>query len=764
MRRAVVVFFGLALAIGCAVAPSPGWSAIEEVVVTAQRREQNIQDVPIAMSAFSEEALEARQVDEPLDIVNQMPNMFGGNNTGLGTANAYYLRGLGNTESIATFDPPVGTYVNNVYIARQNGNNVSFFDVDRIEVLRGPQGTLFGRNTTGGAVAIHMKKPAEAFGAFLEVAGGDFDRFSAQGSVDMPISDALLSKFSAVWVDEKGYVKNRTTGDDLNGQEAHGLRADFRLLPGDDLTWDFSAEYIDNENLNIVNGVKTLSVFQRPQDNGVTRNTTSRFSQTGIRAATSKGTLEQLAAGEGLGNHVESWALSSDMVWDTDAGSLQFITAFRNLEQDCIIDFFDGAGLLGGFTIANAGEHQQFTQELKYANTFAAESLDLVAGLFYFDERNSTDFSDVFALPFGNLLLADREIDNDTFSFAAYAQADFHVNERLTLTAGARWTKEEKTFAIEDFKPGLVGNNPFNNVLAFPAAPDAELSTANLEAFGIDTELEESILTPRVAAQYRLTETFMAFVSYTEGFKSGGWNARGNSAAELVPFEPERVHTWEAGFRSDWLDNSLRLNVTAFIMEAQDFQVPSAFVRPDNSIAFITQNFADLENEGVEIDLSWAPSDNLSLYLAAGLQGAEQIPGAAIREQRQRCLAGAGGGGQGIVDPSCEIAEPTRSPDYTLMLGGTVRFPMPAINSELAWSFNLRRTDDLNVGTSGLANGLVEDSAEVTTGLALRVGDNLRFVLECTNCTDALVQHSVLAGTTYYNEPRRITFKARRDF
>ena len=151
-----------------AMALDTAYAAIEEVTVTAQRRAQNIQDVPLAITALSEEELQERQIDEPIDLINYVPNLFGGNNTGLGTANAYYLRGLGNTESIATFDPPVGTYVDNVYIARQNGNNVSFFDIDRIEVMRGPQGTLFGRNTTGGAVSIHMKKPAEELGGWVE--------------------------------------------------------------------------------------------------------------------------------------------------------------------------------------------------------------------------------------------------------------------------------------------------------------------------------------------------------------------------------------------------------------------------------------------------------------------------------------------------------------------------------------------------------------------------------------------------------------------
>ncbi|MCU0892155.1 MAG: Plug domain-containing protein, partial [Sandarakinorhabdus sp.] len=135
--------------------------AIEDIIVTAQRRRERAQDVPIAITAFSAEALQARGVVNALDLTQFVPNLVGLNNTGLGTANAYYLRGLGNTESIATFDPPVGTYVDDIYISRQNANNFNLFDVERVEVLRGPQGTLFGRNTTGGAISVVMREPGE---------------------------------------------------------------------------------------------------------------------------------------------------------------------------------------------------------------------------------------------------------------------------------------------------------------------------------------------------------------------------------------------------------------------------------------------------------------------------------------------------------------------------------------------------------------------------------------------------------------------------
>ncbi|MEP2180513.1 MAG: Plug domain-containing protein, partial [Marinomonas sp.] len=141
---------------------------LNQIIVTAQRREESVQDVPIAISAFNSEELEARGIGSALEVAQFVPNLVGLNNTGLGTANSYYLRGIGNTESIATFDPPIGTYVDDIYLSRQNANNLSFFDVDRVEVLRGPQGTLFGRNTTGGAVNVHLSEPGDEVAGYAE--------------------------------------------------------------------------------------------------------------------------------------------------------------------------------------------------------------------------------------------------------------------------------------------------------------------------------------------------------------------------------------------------------------------------------------------------------------------------------------------------------------------------------------------------------------------------------------------------------------------
>ena len=226
--------------------PTVANAQLEEITVTAERREASIQDVPVAVSAYNEALMEKLQVQETLDLVNIVPNLFGGNNTGVGTANMYYLRGQGNDESIATFDPPVGSYIDDVYVSRQNANNFAFFDVDRIEVLRGPQGTLFGRNTTGGAVNIILKKPSADGGGFVEAAYGRFNEFMFRGTVDLPVNERVLTKFSTYLIRNDGWLENTAVGGDFNDRDSKGFRGAVRFLPNDNVVWDLSVDFMDD--------------------------------------------------------------------------------------------------------------------------------------------------------------------------------------------------------------------------------------------------------------------------------------------------------------------------------------------------------------------------------------------------------------------------------------------------------------------------------------------------------------------------------------
>lgn len=776
---------------------------LEEITVTAQRREEKVQDVPIAISAFSNAQLEQLNVKEALGIVRLIPNLLGFNNTGLGTANGYYLRGIGNTESIATFDPPVGTYADDIFISRQNANNLGLFDVDRIEVLRGPQGTLFGRNTTGGAINVILRKPAEEFGGYMEVGFGQFGLFQARGSVDLPISDRVLTKFSGYSVKDDGYVSNPVTGeDDLNAAENLGLRAAVRFLVSDAVTWDVSGQYTRDEGANLLNFVSgsgglayqfgntsnplvpipatgpqvelervtpsapptsVAAQFIEARCTGTI--TRSRFYCTGLRQTGRP--FANLVTGDkrnlNLGNEVENVLLTSNLQWDADFGTLNFITGYVDLQQRFALDFFNGTVVnnmgvaqasnpVGGFTIVNDGNHRQFSQEIKLTGDLA-ENARYVAGLYYFSENNRTDFADILGLgPTAQLVLEDRILRNEARAWAAYTQWDFRFADTWTLTVGGRYTDEKKDI---DF---IANTNP---LLASPLAAN-RITSANLRAVGIPLSQQTRLFTPRVALKYDISDDINLFASATRGFKSGGWNARGTAPVANQPFAPEKVWSYELGLRSEWLDRRLRVNLTAFQLEVEDLQTPSGFTNPiTGAITFITRNFADLDNKGVEAEVIWQPIEDLTLFAFAGIQNAKYTNlDASIVAQQNTCRTTGTQCGQGIVNPVGDIAPPVRVPD-TLTLGGSYRFRLGeslTLTPNVVWA----RTGDTNVGTNGSPVALVDAYDTIDAGLTLEnAAAGWSIQASCRNCTDEIQIVSTLSELPYIQEPRtwQVNFK-----
>lgn len=749
---------------------------MQEIIVTSQRREEPLQEVPLAVTAFNSDQLERLQVDQALDMGRLVPNLIAHNNTGLGTANAYSLRGLNNTESISTFDPPVGSYVDDIYVARQNANNFTLFDVDRIEVLRGPQGTLFGRNTTGGAVRVLLKKPAEELDGYVELGMGDYDRYAMRGSIDIPLADTLLTKFSAYYVDDDGFVDNVTTGETLNGEDNVGLRGAVLWKIADGLTWDLAVDYEDTKDANIAN-------FKSGSD---------RISRTGLTKGGNP--LGTLFTGEktsyGFSNKVESTNVTSNIQWDSDIGTVNLIVGWRDMTQKFALDFLDGnaAGRAafgqdppsyGGFSIANDGDHDQFTAELKL-NGEVTEGIRYTTGLFYLDEDNRTDFGDVFDFDlsllglgppgtFVPLVLADRVLDNTTESWAAYLQTDIDFLDAWTLTLGVRYTDEQKDVSFTD-------NIPQADCTGAPGCQfvdtnddgisDNDLANENLALFGIPRDLDTDLWTPRVALQYTISDDLNFYASATRGFKSGGWNARGTTPDQLIDFSAEKVWSYEIGMRSTWFDNRLRANVTAFYTDVSDFQIPSAFLAQTGQVQFITRNFADLENKGVEFELVANPLDNLTLLANVGFQDGEYKNLApAVQEQQQECLGGTTTScNVGIVDPNGGIADPTRIPDYTATVGALYTFEL-GNGFEVEPSAYLYSVGDHSVFTSGDPAFLVDGYTTWNGSIQLRATEeDWRLTLECRNCNDRTMLVSALAGVPYYQDPRTWLVSFRKDF
>ena len=713
-----------------------GSGKLDEIVVTAQRRAQRLQDVPIAVSAFSPGDLAAKQIRTTLDIPRLVPNMVGASNVGIGSANTYFIRGLGNTESIATFDPPVGTYVDDIYVSRQNANNFSFFDIDRIEVLRGPQGTLFGRNTTGGAINVILKKPSDHLGGYAEASYGTFHSVTGRASIDLPLSTTVLTKFSGFGVSTRGFVHNLTTGERNNGDKGYGLRAAIRFLPTDAVSWDVSADYIHDNSVNVpstlVNG--------------------RLVSFTGL--STQSAGLAGLVAGRKAGFHFQnitkSASFTSNLQIKLGEATLAIITGYRDLKQDYLSDIFDGKYPTGGFGLANAGHFKQFSQEVKINGK--AGRLTYTAGLFYIRENNKTDFADVFTLDFGTfgvpLVLADRVLSNKTTAPAIYAQLDYQFTDKLSVTVGARYTDEKK-------RVGVVANT--NPARVFPPYGSADILAA-----GIPLTNRTKLITPRAAIQYRPAKDVMLFASATKGFRSGGWNARALTASTFQEFGPEKVWSYETGFRSEWADHTLRLNATAFYSDVKGFQVPLGFVDSSGVINFVTQNGSDFRDYGVEADVVWAPAANLSLFANLGLQHAKyRNPNAVITAQQASCRAGtAASCGQGIVDPQGNLAVPQRAPKLTAAFGGSYDAHLGQLL--LTPSANASYQSRMTVGTASIAQDFVSPQWLVGANLMFRpdVGP-WKVSLECANC---LNNHFVVADFPpvfkFYNMPRTVRLTA----
>ncbi len=803
---------------------------VGEILVTAQRRTENVQDVPIAITALGSEQLETRGVSNALQVAQFVPNLTAMNNTGLGTANAYYLRGLGSTETIPTFDPPVGTYVDEIYLSRQNANNLSLFDVERVEVLRGPQGTLFGRNTTGGAVSIVMRQPGNEFGGYIEAGLGRWDQKMVRGSVDIPLAPSFSVKLSGYWQDDDGYVQNVTTGETLNDNDGWGVRLGLRGELSPSVTWTASYTHVVSDGENILNF--ECNPLNRSICDG-------RYASTGLRQNGATPPFSGLVisgrkANYDLGNETDTDLVTSKLdIGIGDFGTLSLITGYLYQSQQYNLDFFDGRGSAapsitnpfptvlqlprGGFTFLADQQSNQITQEIKLSGS--SGPLDYVAGFYYLKENVRNSFADILGTTTGAgaLVLADRLMRNSTEALAGYAQFDLNLGA-LKLTAGIRYTDETKELSFIDLRPTCAG-------VTLPATclVDANMivpanGTTVLTTQIIPRKLETGIWTPRFAINFKPSDDLLLYASATRGFKSGGWNARETSPGRILPFGPERVWSYEAGFKSELFDRRVRFNMAVFQIDVTDLQTLSASVNPaTGGLSFITRNFADYRNRGVEAEFTFAPAPGLDLFANFGYSDDEYILKTGVPQfdiygiqsveaQLAACRAALAAGkvaggpntpatlpsiancGAGIVDPQGNLSEPVRTPDWTISFGGSYR-------AELGGGWGLTPSvaaiwrSEMEVGTSNVTiftgtitgtNGTFANNLNsgdiifgsrskaawlVNAGIALTGPDErIRLSVDCTNCFDETMVQSALGNYTYLNQPMSWQVRMRYKF
>ncbi len=668
------------------------------IVVTAQRQEQSLQEVPVTVSVFSDEDLGRIVATDIGEAIGFVPNVNSSNNANvLGTANSYFIRGIGSPESIATFDPPVSSYVDDVLVPRQGSSNISLFEVERVEVLRGPQGTLFGKNTTGGAINIITKKPTDEFYVKGEVAYGRFNRLEVRGTVNTPVTDDLAVMLSGFYVDDNGWITSTVTGDDNYGEDrGWGGRAALRWNLGDNVVWNANVTRVSS--IGYIPGTSGPVGLPFPApiedtDAGDWRTTTARQ-----QSCKTGANPREWLANNCAWNQVDEISVTSSLVVELGNADLEFITGYRNTDHEFAVDFLGNrlSQFVSAFAITNDATHELFSQEVKITGTLADGLLSYTTGFYYLDEQNVTDFQDHLAFNGGApFQIADRLLKNDTRSFAVYSQWDVNVTDQLTLTAGLRWTDEEKTLDLEVFGPaGFTENDiPFPDVL------------------------KTSRVTPKFGVQYQATPDILVFVSATNGFKSGGWNARATNPAAFADFGPEKVWSYELGVKTDLLDNRLRFNATVFHADFTDLQINSALPNTAPPI-FVTGNAGDSKSTGVEVEVSAVPVDGLRIFGSLGYQD--------VRYSSLSPLALAAGF---TLDSSL-----TSSPDFTGSIGMTYEHELGSGGRLVFTSIGDYTAEALRAATP-TSMALIEEAFLVNSSLMYEAdGGQWSIGLECSNC------------------------------
>ena len=643
-------------------APSTTATLMEEIVVSARGIEEGLQDAPIAVSAFTGETLDYRGVDSLDQIERFVPSLTLQNNPSFGGASnsaAIYLRGVGQKEFLPTTEPGVGLYVDGVYVARSVGAILDIIDIDRLEVLRGPQGTLFGRNTIGGAISIATRKPQPGgdFGGSLAAAAGTDSLVHLRGTVHVPVNERVALRASVASMTQDGYV-DRADGIDLGNDDTIAGRVSLAFQPNDDfaslITVDMTRDRengpamellgIDFTDLSQLQGV----VLAPPPPMAFIHNVTTAAMGPGQPCAATDPAGNGITSNPASPNCYDSRYIGADKsnegtapaYSETDVFGLsatldynlsenlaiKSITAYRELDSDFARDGDHSPHRIAQFE--DTLEQDQFTQELQLLGTY--DRMNWILGLYYFSEDgdnvNTLDFT-VSNFRSGGAF--------DNTSWAAFAQATYDMTDRLHLTLGARYTDEDKAFTPDQ----IIYNNYFAGFsnLVPPGNPLAALDAPFLQAGSrilplLEKEISISEFTPMANLAFDLSDKVMLYATYSEGFKSGGFTQRvfppivagftappGTPDLDLIPtYEPEFVDVLEAGFKMDLLDGQLRFNGAFFKTNYEELQV-----QVFNSVAPVTQNIGEASIEGFELELSASPAEGWFIEGSLSLLNAE---------------------------------------------------------------------------------------------------------------------------------------------
>lgn len=655
----------------CALAQDDAF-AIEEVVVSAQKRIERLVDVPVAISVFSAESIEQTGVRELKEITGYMPNVQ--ISTGNDFRSTVTIRGVGATSRNIGFDSRVGVYIDGVYIGQSPAINQELINLERIEVLRGPQGTLFGKNTVAGAINLITKKPDDELHGTASVDVGNYDYRELRGFLNLPLGETVSTSFSVSKTDRDGYVPNIITGNDLNERDVLAYRAQLRARPNDRFEINASFDGLNSDGRILVGDPITDMLAMQP-----------------VQVAPKMGVV---AFNFDPNDKRDIYGGSLDLAYELNGGNtVKSITGYRT--TDAVYSNATDYSPVDIVSIEYRDKYDVLSQELQFLSS-TNKAFSYTAGLYYYHQKAETnrdvilgnDFETYFigplyasgaltpplppppALPnsvvrqllgFGPPLSRVYNAGEvTTNSYAAYFNGDWQMTDRWKLGFGLRWSTEKKDvdWLLDGrnsgiFNIGSTGPDPLNPT---PMVNDRT----------------DDFLAPAASLSFAVTPRSNLYARYAAGYKSGGFNLDYINANELaanqgLEFDKETVDSFELGLKGNYFGGRLSMNLAAFIANYDDYQVNQFVDLGGGRTSIRINNAAKVETSGFEAEATLYATDGLTLNASLGLLKAEfdSFPG----------------GGSGGADVSGN--ELPNAPELTYSIGAVWKHPVPALRSRL---------------------------------------------------------------------------------
>ncbi|MBT3831448.1 MAG: TonB-dependent receptor [Gammaproteobacteria bacterium] len=712
---------------------------IEEIVVTSRKVEESSQAVPLAITAISEE-LASSTIRDLSDLNGFAPNVQIDSNGGRSGGAVINIRGISPTRSDDnSFDAPIGVMIDGIYMGTTAGQILENFDLERVEILRGPQGTLFGKNTVGGVLNVIRSRPTGEYGARMKATVGSDGQQELRAVVNLPlIDDKLAAKIFATSIGDDGYYRNITTGDNSGEKDYQNIGATFLWTPNDRFEATLTVETFQDDSL--LNAYQTNynvspGVIAPPSAEAAARGEgdySGGFATcTSYDPSTCRDTLKTPGHSENDTTNnasLDTDAITLNMRYEiNDHLTLVSVTGSREVDEYRIYDF-DGSAA-DYITIERWNEYEQFSQELRIDGSW--DTLTLTAGLYYWRSEFEQDWvtgGGFWASLFGavaydpflfSLCQGSNGLDGifapiscdlgissvapganvtqilyeqqDTDSVAAFAQVEWQFAEDWTLTAGLRWTREEKDFIAGQ---SYLSNEERQRLRNFPGYSD------------LDNEWTET--SPKLGLTYQLTDDSIVYGSYSEGFHSGGFFGVNQNLRDFErdQYDPEFAENWEIGYKSMHMDNRLRLNLTAFYNDFTDKQESFVALDPDTkTVASKFDNAGSVIYKGFEMEAEYLVNENLKIFFNYGYLDAEY-------DEFETDINATDG--VDLIEDATHLT-PRNAPESTLGIGGTFSYPIG--NGDLEIYAKFARVGDIETSLTNAPLGRIDERDDVSASI-----------------------------------------------